>query len=159
MCDYSADDVTIFKVQGALAISILPFVFWCAYKHTQRHRKTKSARLVYSLSVAQYLCTLIASVAAGIWTFAGCQISMSLSWLMYYVQTAFWLFQWMFFILLLFCRVKTVFHESVYKLSNCSVVAFIILYTAFTAFSAIGFITYFTRIYGLSISSAISVHC
>ena len=95
----------VYITYGILGISVMPLALWCCYKHINVHR-TKSSRnkLLYGLSIAVYLCTIIGSIFTTIGSFAGCYISTSVWYQLWYAQCIFWVLQLFFFIWLLFSR-------------------------------------------------------
>lgn len=90
---------------GILSISILPLAFWCSYKHIKHFYSTDSnAKLLFKLSIAVYLFTILGSLFTTITSFSACHISDTIWTSLWSLQGLCWILQWFFFVCLLFSR-------------------------------------------------------
>ena len=101
----------IYGSYGVIGISVVPFAIWCTYKHVQFYHSNKTKKnksnLLYRLSLAIYIATIISSISGTIATIIACYVPLSLWLKIWYIECIFWVLQWMFFILLLFSRYCT----------------------------------------------------
>ena len=95
-----------YTIYGILALSILPFAIWTFYQHFKMYHSNNSLanKLLYKLSIAVYLCTVIGTFFTVTTSFGACIILPTIWWQLWFMQNLFWLTQWFLFIVLLFSR-------------------------------------------------------
>ena len=102
-------------IYGIISISILPFAIWCCYKHIKHHRSTSSNnKLLFRLSIAVYICTILGSIFTTTTSFGACIIPPLLWFNIWNLQGLCWISQWFFFIWLLFSRSEQYIHMAIY---------------------------------------------
>ena len=100
---------------GILSASVMPIAIWCSYKHIKSYYSDKSNhnKLLYRMSLAVYLITIIASIINTVSQFGSCNIAANIYYQLWYFQWICFILQWFFFIFLLFTRYIFFYHYGV----------------------------------------------
>eukprot|EP01084_Bolivina_argentea_P034629 64110_1 len=114
---------------AALSVVIIPLIIWMLYRHISNQKKTPESKYIYVLGLLFYIVTSICLILFVIANVMMC-ISSS-SWIVHWSFMLFYALHWNTVMILLFCRIYSVFKETSYQFSKCQVYTFYVLYGSF----------------------------